>query len=159
MTTKKEAIRELERSNLSNQNALVKKIEGVKSSKNIKRYIPGGKHLSEQISKERLPTAINQWLRHTRHFSEMEFSFLDPKPAALNESKVYDFDSAATNFEWERRGRKWLSEIIAEHMLKDRVVSIKVKKEGVYTYSSEDSFDSKNEDWKPYVNFVSPRRG
>lgn len=158
MTTKKQAIKELERTNLSNQNALVKKIEGVRSSKNIKRYIPGGKHLSEQVSKERLPGAINQWLRHTRHFTEMEFSFLDPKPAALNESKVYDFDTSAANFEWERRGRKWLSEILAEYMLQDKVVSVKVKKEGVYIYSTDTSFNSETEEWKPYVNFVSPRR-
>ena len=43
-------------------------------------------------------------------------------------------------------------------MLKDKVVSIKVKKEGVYTYSSAESFNSEAEEWKPYVNFVSPRR-
>ena len=75
MTTKKKAIEELSRSNVSNQQSLVKKIEGVKTSKSIKRFIPGGKTLSTQIAKRKLTKAINQWLRHCRHFSEMEFSF------------------------------------------------------------------------------------
>ena len=73
----------------------------------------------------------------------------------MQETKVYDFDTSSNNFEWERRGRKWLSEILAEHMLKDKVVSIKVKKEGVYCFSAEDTFDNTNEEWKPYVSFVS----
>jgi hypothetical protein len=43
-------------------------------------------------------------------------------------------------------------------MLKDKVVSIKVKKEGIYTYSASDTFDSSSEEWEPYISFVSPRR-
>lgn len=43
-------------------------------------------------------------------------------------------------------------------MLQDKVVSVKVKKEGVYIYSTDTSFNSETEEWKPYVNFVSPRR-
>jgi len=158
MPTKKEAIKDLERNRLSNQQSLVNKIEGVPSSKNIKRYIPAGKTLTD-IPRERFPSAINQWLKHCTHFSEMEISFLDPKPTVVSETKVYDFNSKSPNNEWEVRGKRWLSEILSKSLLKESVAFIKVKKEGIYTYSTEETPCPGMEEWAPYISFVSSRGG
>lgn len=159
--TKKQAIKDLKRDKVSNQQSLVKKIEGTKTSKKIKKYIPGGKTLKEQLPKERFPTAINNWLKHCRHFSEMEISFLDPKPKTLEENKVYDFDTNTQNFEWEIRGRKWLSELLAETLTKDKVVSVKVKKDGIYSYTgnAKTKVAQENKDWFPFISFTSQKRG
>lgn len=156
--TKKQAIKDLERNKLSNQQALVKKIEGISTSKNIKKYIPGGKTLKDQLSKESFPKAMNNWLKHCRHFTELEFSFLDPKPSDLEETKVYDFNSSANNSEWEIRGKKWLAETLSEFILKPKSVFIKVKKDGIYLYSAQKDLKPSNKAWAPYISFVATKR-
>lgn len=156
--TKKQAIKDLERNKISNQQALVKKIEGISTTKNIKKFIPGGKTLKDQLSKDQFPKAMNNWLKHCRHFTELEFSFLDPQPASLKETKVYDFDSNAQNSQWETRGKKWLAETLSEFVLKPKVVSIKAKKDGIYIYTGKKEIKQEDKNWFPYISFVSVRR-
>lgn len=156
--TKKQAIKDLQRDKVSNQQALVKRIEGISTTKNIKKYIPGGKTLKDQLSKESFPKAMNNWLKHCRHFTEMEFSFLDPKPESTQETKVYDFNSKAVNFEWETRGKKWLAEVISEFVLKPKVAFVKVTKDGIYVHSVKKEVKQEDKNWFPYISFTAVRK-
>lgn len=156
--TKKQAIKDLERNKLSNQQALVTKIEGISAAKTIKKYIPGGSTLKDQLSKESFPKAMNNWLKHCRHFTELEFSFLDPKPSGLEETKVYDLNPSAPNSEWEVRGKKWLAETLSQFILKPTSVSIKVKKDGIYLYSLQKEVKQSDKAWAPYISFTTTRR-
>ena len=159
-TSKAEAIEQLNGPNsVSNQQALVKKIVGSTSKETIKRLIPAGKTLVEDLSDKDLAPAIYTWLRHCRHFTSAVVSFArDPSALKTSESKIVDFDSRGKLCEWETRGKKWLSERIADIIMRDNVVAVKIEKDGLYLITDkEGTFSPQCEEWEPYVQF-SPFR-
>ena len=152
--SKKEAIEDLRRSNVSSQESLVKAIIDDSPFRQIKRYIPGGKTLIDTVSKQDMPDAIYTWLRHCRNFTEVTLSLVDPlEPANLTSTKVLDMNPNSKNTEWESRGKEWLAEKIANHLTKDKVVAIEVKRDGIYALSSTQEITQEDENWKPYVQF------
>tara|TARA_B100000427_G_scaffold250125_1_gene213353 strand:- start:804 stop:1301 length:498 start_codon:yes stop_codon:yes gene_type:complete len=159
-TSKAEAIEQLNGPNsVSHQQALVKKILGSESKKTVKRVIPGGKTLVEDLSDKDLAPAVYTWLRHCRHFTSAVLSFArDPSSLNISETKVIDFDSRGKLAEWETRGKKWLSERIADIIMRENVVAVRIEKDGLYLITDKDgTFSPETEEWEPYIQF-SPFR-
>jgi hypothetical protein len=158
--SKTEAMKELERNAVSHQQALVNKIEGSPGPTVIKRAIPGGKTLLDNVSREELPKACYTWLRHCAHFTSFTFSFIkDLSTENAKKIKVMDFDSRSNNLEWDLRGKKWLGEKIAENLLKEKVVGVQGDKDGLYALLTDQAIQQSNENWEPYIEFVPFRPG
>lgn len=141
---------------ISNQQALVKKIQGTKISKPIKRFIPGGQNLTEELNQGNLATAVFNWVRHCRHFTECTISLCkDPTARKIKTSKVLDFDTNTKNTEWEIRGKRWLAERIADVLMTDNLLAVNVTKEGISTIiDTEGTFNPESKDWMPYVELT-----
>jgi len=154
--TKAEAIKQLGTGNLSNQESLVKKIQGREAIKPVKRTIPGGKHMTESLDKTTLPNAVYTWLRHCRHFTEGTVSLCTDYTAhKTKRTRVVDFDPNSRNAEWELRGKRWLAERVAEVLYMDNVLAVVIEREGLYgIFDTEKKFNSKSEDWEPYVELI-----
>ena len=140
---------------ISNQEALVKKIQGTKIKPPVKYIVPGGKHLTD-FDQQQLSVAVFNWLRHSRHFTEGVISLCSNyENRATSTKKVVDFDPKTRNAEWEVRGKRWLAERIAEVLTEDSILAVSIKREGLYAiYDSEENFTSSSEDWEPYVELV-----
>lgn len=154
--TKAEAIRQLgSRGAVSNQQALVKKIEGVQPIKPIKRIIPGGKELTS-IPSEDLPMAVYTWLRACTFFTEATLSLCrSPETKPNKVTKVIDFDTRNRNPEWELRGKRWLAERIVDMLKIKNLMAVKVKKDGIYSIvDSTGEFTPSSEDWEPYIELL-----
>jgi len=160
--SKAQAIRQLEsRGSVSNQQALVKKIEGVNVTPPIKRVIPGGKQLSS-LSTEELTVAVYTWLRGCNIFTEARLSLSGNNANhKVKKNKVIDFDTNTKNAEWELRGKRWLSERIVDVLKTKNILSVEIKRDGIYSVVKTDgSFGPSSDDWHPYVEltpFKPPR--
>ena len=119
-------------SSISNQESLVKKLQGPQINKKITMVIPGGKNLTEYISRENLPSAVFTWLRRCRHFKDVEISFMnDYTNKEYETTSVVDFNTTGKLPQWEVEGKKWLADRISEVLLMENVISVKVNKEGI----------------------------
>lgn len=153
---KAEAIRQLEsRGSVSNQQALVKKIEGVKAVTPITRVIPGGKTLSS-LKPEDLTVAVYTWLRGCNIFTEAMISLSADNTAHKSKtSKVIDFDTNTKNTEWELRGKRWLAERVVDVLRTKNILSVRIKRDGIYTIVKTDgAFGPSSEDWQPYIELT-----
>lgn len=154
--SKAEALRQLDsRGSVSNQQALVKKIEGVKAVQPVKRIIPGGKQLSS-LKPEDLTVAVYTWLRGCNIFTEAFLSLsADPTAHKSATNKVVDFDPNTRNTEWELRGKRWLAERVVDVLRTKNILSVTIKRDGIYTTIKKDgSFGPKSEDWEPYIQLT-----
>lgn len=152
--SKPQAIKELEKQSIANQQSLVKKIEGIQPNKVIRRQIPGGKNLLENVSRETLPKACYTWLRHCAHFTSFTVSFADNiSELSTKKIKSVDFDPRSTNIEWDIRGKKWLGEQVAGLLLQDKVIAVEGNKEGLWVHLSDKDLTPESENWLPYVEF------
>ena len=158
--TKTQAINELNSSpNPSNQQALVKHIIGTKAKKTIKRIIPGGKTLTEDIAVKDLPGVIYTWLRGCSYFSQVTVSFAkDPSIYSPKQIKAVDFDPKASHPRWESEGKRWLANTIASLLEADNILSVSVDRCGITTFvDGKGKFSEKSEDWEPYIEFTPSR--
>jgi len=156
-TSKAVAIEQLKGPNsISHQQALVKKIQGTKMAKPVKRFIPGGKNLTKELNEKNLPTAVFNWLRHCRHFIEGTIALCeDHSLRKTKTSMVLEFNTQTKNTEWEIRGKRWLAEQIAEVLMTDSLLAVTISKDGVRTViDTEGTFSPESEDWMPYVEFT-----
>jgi hypothetical protein len=154
--SKAEALRQLEsRGSVSNQQALVKKIQGVKVIQPVKRIIPGGKQLSS-LDPANLTVAVYTWLRGCNIFTEAFLSLSAEATAhQATTSKVIDFDTNTKNTEWEIRGKRWLAERIVDVLRTKNILSVTVKRDGIYsTIKNDGSFGPKSKDWEPYIQLT-----
>ena len=156
--TKADALNQIRgQSSLSNQQSLVQKIQGGTPTKPIKMVIPGGKTLASEISKSELPDAIFTWLRRVRHFKEVTISFCSDSSLRKTKSmNAVDLDSSHTISQWERMGKKWLAERLAEVLSQENILAVKVDKNAIYAIINieENSFTPESEDWEPYLEFI-----
>jgi len=155
--TKREALNQLSGPNsISNQQSLVKKIEGIGKNKVIKRVIPGGKTLTDTLDQQRLPSAVYNWLRGVRHWTFARISLSNNLEARkTTRSRVVDFDTNQKNYEWEVRGKRWLAERIAEVLGTDNIVAIEIDKDGIHTLiDAGKDFSPTSEDWEPYIELT-----
>ena len=141
---------------ISNQQALVKRIQGTKIAQPVKRFIPGGKSLTKDISEANLPKAVFNWIRGCRHWTECTISLCeDYSQRKTKVTKVVDFDSSTKNAEWEIRGKRWLSERIADVLKTDHLLAVTIDKTGISTIVDTDkSFTPESDDWTPYVELT-----
>jgi hypothetical protein len=154
--SKTEAIRQLEsRGSVSNQQALVKKIEGVKAVNPIKRIIPGGKELSS-LKPDDLTVAVYTWLRGCNIFTEALLSLCsDSNSHKSATNKVIDFDTNTKNTEWEIRGKRWLAERVVDVLRTKNILSVRIKKEGIYSiFKPDGAFGPSSNDWEPYIQLT-----
>jgi hypothetical protein len=153
---KAEAIRQLNsRGSVSHQEALVKKIEGVKTIKPIKRIIPGGKDLAN-VAIEDMPMAVYTWLRACAHFTEGTISLCSsPDDVKAKRTRVVDFDTNTKNTEWEVRGKRWLADRIVDILKTKNILAVEIKRDGLYSLvQTKGKFDPTSENWEPYVELV-----
>jgi hypothetical protein len=154
---KADAIKQLgNNSSVSNQESLVKKLQGPKINKQLVMTIPGGKNLTELVSKEKLPTAIFTWLRRVRHFKDVEISLVKSYTNKdYQSSTVVDFNTTTKLPEWEIQGKSWLANQIAEVISMDNIMSVKVDKAGIHVILDKtQSFSADSEDWEPHLIFT-----
>ena len=154
---KNTAIKQLgNNSSVSNQQSLVKKLQGPQINKKLTMVIPGGKNLTDYVSRETLPAAVFTWLRRCRHFKDVEISLInDYSTKEYESSLVVDFNSSTKLPQWELEGKKWLSERISEVLLMKNVMALKVQKEGITVILDKtESFNSESPDWEPKLIFT-----
>lgn len=154
--TKSKAIEQVSNSSVSNQYSLVKKLSGPQINKQLKHMIPGGKNLTEMISKEQLPVAIFTWLRRCRHFKDVTLSLCENvTKRASSTSLVVDFNTSTRLPEWEIQGKKWLAERISEVLFMENVLAVKVERQGItVVLDSEGTFNVQSSDWEPHLLFT-----
>ena len=143
-------------SSVSNQESLVKKLQGSPFNKKVTMIIPGGKNLTEYISKESLPTAVFTWLRRCRHFKDVEISLInDYSTKEYETTLVVDFNQNSKLPQWEIEGKKWLADRISEILLMNNIFAVKVDKLGITAVLDKtQSFDSSSDDWEPKLIFT-----
>ena len=153
--SKEEAIKQLNK-NTSNQQALVKKLQGTQTAKPVTYIIPAGATMHEDIAEKNLPGAIFNWLRHCRHFTEATISLCrDTTVFKTRETRVVDFDTKTKNYEWELRGKRWLAERVADVLTGENILAVKIAKEGITVISdAEETFSPKHEEWLPFLRFI-----
>ena len=156
-TTKANAIDQLKGPNsISHQEALVKKIQGTQTSTPVKFVIPAGNSLTSDLSESQLSTAVYNWLRRCRHFTEGTVSLCEDINARKTKTnRVVDFDTKNRNSEWEVRGKKWLAERVTDILNTDNVLAVKITKEGLYSVvDTEGTFNPGSDDWQPWVELT-----
>jgi hypothetical protein len=143
-------------SSVSNQQSLVKKLQGPQINKKIVMIIPGGKNLTEYIGRENLPNAVFTWLRRCRHFKDVEISFVkDYSEKEYEMTSVIDFNTSTKLPQWETEGKQWLAERVSEVLLMKNVMSVKVTREGINVIlDKSESFNSQSPDWEPKLIFT-----
>ena len=154
---KADAIEQLKGPNsISNQQALVKKIQGTKTITPVRYSIPGGKTMTQDIPESQLSTAVYNWLRHCRHFTEARISLIDNVNSVNStRKKLVDFDINNKNTEWELRGKKWLSERVSDVLKEDHIILVEITKEGIFAYFDDDkTFSPESDNWQPYVEML-----
>ena len=156
-TTKANAIDQLKGPNsISHQEALVKKIQGTQISTPVKFTIPAGHSLTKDLSEAQLSSAVYNWLRRCRHFTEGTISLCEDINARKTKTtKKVDFDTKNRNLEWEVRGKKWLSERVADILNTENVLAVKIAKDGLYSVvDTEETFTPESQDWQPWVELT-----
>lgn len=155
--SKSDAIKQLgNNSQVSNQASLVRKLAGPQINKPLKMVVPGGKNLTELVSRENLSEAVFTWLRRCRHFKDVLVSLAeDPYARKHTVTTVVDFETRGTQPQWEVEGKKWLAERVAEVLNMDNVLAVKVEKQGISAILDNDqSFNPSSEDWSPNLVFT-----
>ena len=129
MTTKTK--KELIEQGVTNQGRLVDLLT-VKSIKPVKKVIPGGATLWNQIDKKSLPSTIYTWLRTPKNFQEFKICFAKSlEGMKLETEKVLDY-SPKDGGEWGGGKRKAVADDIAKVLGERAVVSLQLKQDGIY---------------------------
>ena len=132
--TKKEL---LQSGGISNQQALVKRLQERVKLPPVKREIPGGKRLLENLDQDTMERAVYNWLRGCRAFSEVTISFAaDPDKSQCRVKKMRDLTATNGREEWETHpeGRKILARYISEILNNHQMVKVVAKADGIYLH-------------------------
>lgn len=151
---------------IANQQALVEALTP-QTVRTKKWTIPAGKTMLDQLDKESLGRAVNNWLKGCREFQEVTISFAkDPSKWNTKPKKVVDFDHKGKYEIWatHRDGKAFLAKHLTEALLEHKPVFVKATKDGVWVYEdSTGTFSPYNEngepsdDWEPYIEFLPKR--
>ena len=149
---------------VSNQQALVKRLLGNNRPKAIRRVIPGGQTMLEDIDQTMLGKAIFTYLRSSRYFTNFKLSFArEPKVMDLEVVKVQDFPFDGKYSIWEvpSHGKHWLADQIASVLNRQKLVYIEAKNDGLYvaTERNETDFGPGTENWEPFYEWTPARKG
>lgn len=151
---KEQAIKEMGRP--SHQQAIVD-VMSRKPIKPIKHIIPGGKFIAEQLDKERIKSAVYNWLRMCRDFGQVTIWLTsDPDKRKKRSQKLQSFRSG-TLPQWltEVEGKKKLAYAIADQLVADQVIGLQATPDGLTViYTDATDFTSESEDWEPWIEFV-----
>lgn len=163
MVTRDEAAADLNRNpKTANQQAVVARVVPTVTAKTVRRVIPGGKTMDEQIDERRLPQAVFNWLRHVKDFSAVTVSWAENLgKLTTRESKLQNFDLKDPLLPWERQGKRWLADEIAKAFLaQEGIVAVKATREGLYAVlDTKAELTPESDLWEPYVEFDAVRPG
>ena len=126
---------------LSHQQAIVETRQQIVASTPIRKTIPGGAMLLQQIGKDNMDSAVLNWLRGCYRFSKVTLSFAkDPGKYNLKKEKYFDFDSKDKEA-WEIHpdGKTYLAEKISRIIKTQKFVYLEADKEGIFVYSDQDN--------------------
>jgi hypothetical protein len=127
----------LQSGGIENQEALVKRLQEKTKIPPVRRQIPGGKKLLEQVDQAVMEKAVYNWLRGCRAFSEVTLSFAkEPEKFQCKVRKMRDFNADGPREEWESNpeGRKVLARYMAEILNSHQMVKLVAKKDGIWLY-------------------------
>ena len=131
----------LQSGGISHQQALVKRLQERVKLPPVKRKIPGGKRLLENLDQDTMERAVYNWLRGCRAFSEVTISFAaDPEKFKCRVKKMRDLTTINGREEWETHpeGRKILARYIAEILNNHQMVKVVAKGDGIFLYEDVD---------------------
>lgn len=155
---KEQAIKEMGRP--SHQQAIVD-VMSKKPIKPIKYIIPGGKYMAEQLDKERIKSAVYNWLRKCRDFTQVSIWLTsNPELRKKRSQKAQSFRST-TMPQWhiEVEGKKKLAHIMAEFLGAEQVIGLTATAEGLtVVYTDSTDFSPESEDWEPWIEFIPMKR-
>ena len=151
-------------SSVSNQQALVKRLLGNNKPKAIRRVIPAGQTMLEDIDQTMLNKAVFTYVRSSRYFDNFKLSFAkDTSSMDLEVLKVQDFpfDGKYAIWEMPSHGKAWLADQISTILARQKLVYIEAKQDGLYvaTERKESDFGPGAENWEPYYELVPARKG
>lgn len=129
---------ELLRSGVSNQQALVKRLQEQTPIRPRKRKIPGGGQILETIDQADMEAAVYNWLRGCRAFSQVTISFAkDPDKFRCKTVRVKEFDEAAPREIWEMHpeGKQHLARQLADVLNNHQAVKVVAKKDGIWLHT------------------------
>jgi hypothetical protein len=127
----------LQSGGIAHQESLVKRLQEQIAMPPMKRLIPGGKTLLEQLDQETMEKAVYNWLRGCRAFSQVTISFAkNPEQYQCKTEKIRDYNTAGPREEWETHpeGRQHLARHLAEILNSHRVVKVVAKRDGIWLY-------------------------
>lgn len=142
--TKKEL---LQSGAVSHQQALVKRLQERRVLPPRKIMIPGGKTMLEELGQEDMESAIYNWLRGCRAFTQVTLSFAkNPDSYQCKVTKVRDFDDSNPREIWETHpeGKEYLARGLAEVINTFSPVKVVAKKDGIWVY------EDVNNSFSPY---------
>lgn len=124
----------IKQGSVAHQQALVQALTK-RTVKTVKRIIPGGVNMLNELDQSILEVAVYNWLRGTRHFTQVTLSLAkDPAKFRIREQKLIDFDENQQYAAWvtHPKGKRYLAEIMAEALKKHRLVYLTAKKDGLW---------------------------
>lgn len=122
------------RGGISHQQGLVQALQPNRV-KLVKRTIPGGSTMYGVLDRDTFKSAVYNWLRGTRHFSQVTISMAkDPDQYSLSQQKLVDFDDSHPHPAWMTHpdGKLWLAEIMSEALVTHQVVTLIAQKDGLW---------------------------
>jgi hypothetical protein len=129
---------ELLRGGVSDQQALVKKLQEQTPTQPRKRKIPGGGSILETIDQKDMEGAVYNWLRGCRAFSQVTISFAkEPSKFRCKVQKIKEFDANAPREIWEMHpeGKQHLAQQIADVLNNHQAVMVVAKKDGIWLHT------------------------
>lgn len=151
---------------VSDQQALVNIALARKEAKTYYHVIPGGKSLftdKNPVDPDRLRTLLYTWLRKVRAFDECTLCFAKQGlEITTSTTQTQSFPSGTQVPIWDipAKGKSYLARVMAEEIMKGRLVSITAKKEGLFVAretTKEATVKPGLETWEPYMKFSRTR--
>lgn len=148
---------------ISQQEAIVKRLSGKKIARTERLIVPSGKQMLEQVDQETLSRTLYTFLRYKKSFGAVRFSIIAPSDQrkgtyTFKTEKVMNLvsdEKGAPQWEITKGKRKWLAETMAEIITRRLFVYIEAKADGIYvTSDTSDTFKTDGEDFLPHFDFV-----
>jgi len=149
--------------NVTNQEAIVKRMSRGRVVRKKRIIIPGGRTLLADATKEGLTDSIYVWLRACRFFSEVTLSIpAEIKEIDTRDEVVVTFDASQVHPPWvsDAEGKLSLAREMADALFNNKCLGVRVDRTGIYLIQDKSdsfAFDPEDASWAPYIEFTPER--